>query len=268
MQISEEAAFWRLTAMLLAFGFGLLILFVAWPDLDIWAAALFHDGENFAAGQAWPARWLRAIYHLIFMTMCAAAVVGLLGALLRTQGRRTPPVLWLFAALLFLIGPGLLANTILKDNWGRARPAYIAEFGGDRTFTLPFQISDECARNCSFVSGEGSTAAAVAAVVVALFWPLLRGPFARIIALAALGLWHAGAAYIRMAPGRHFLSDTLIAFVLMGLVSLALYAVLGVGHRAHKASPAAMAHDLRVIGLDFAARLAGLARRAIWRLRR
>ena len=36
----------------------------------------------------------------------------------------------------FVIGPilgcGLLANLYFKDTWGRARPAYIVEFGGEK----------------------------------------------------------------------------------------------------------------------------------------
>ena len=48
----------------------------------------------------------------------------------------------------FIVGPvigcGLIANFYFKDNWGRARPINIQEFGGDKIYTKPFTISDQC----------------------------------------------------------------------------------------------------------------------------
>ena len=35
---------------------------------------------------------------------------------------------WLFLAVCLGVGPGLVANLLLKDQWGRARPKHIAEF--------------------------------------------------------------------------------------------------------------------------------------------
>ncbi|MFN3613360.1 MAG: phosphatase PAP2 family protein [Rubrimonas sp.] len=260
MPIRDDALFWRLAAILMGVGFLLLALFIAWPDLDLLAAAQFHDGYRFPAGEGWLARWLRKFYHLAFGAACAVVIFGLIGVLLRTPERRTPARAWVFVALLFALGPGVLVNTVLKDNWGRARPASIAEFGGDRSFTLPFQIADQCDRNCSFVSGEGSAAAAVAGAGIALFWPLLRGLAGRAVAVATLGLWFAGAAYIRMAPGRHFLSDTLFAFVLVALVALALYAAMDLGRVRREVTPAGMARDLKLVALDAARRMSALIR--------
>ena len=52
----------------------------------------------------------------------------------------------------------LLVNALLKDHWGRARPNETTLFGGDGAFSGPFVIAGQCARNCSFVSGEGAGA--------------------------------------------------------------------------------------------------------------
>ena len=45
-----------------------------------------------------------------------------------------------------------------KDTWGRARPINIQEFGGDKIYTQPFIKSDQCEKNCSWISGESSAA--------------------------------------------------------------------------------------------------------------
>ena len=60
----------------------------------------------------------------------------------------------------FIVGPvigcGLIANFYFKDNWGRARPINIQEFGGEKL--IPSYNIDQCERNCSWISGEASAA--------------------------------------------------------------------------------------------------------------
>jgi lipid A 4'-phosphatase len=50
----------------------------------------------------------------------------------------------------------LLANTLLKDHWGRARPTQIEAFGGLQRFTPAPLPAAECERNCAFVSGHAA----------------------------------------------------------------------------------------------------------------
>lgn len=103
------------------------------------------------------------------------------------------------------IGPLLITNWILKEFWGRARPFQTLDFGGAEAFSLPGTITDACARNCSFVSGESAAA----------FWMLWLVPL-----LPLAWRWKAGllllsfalfVAGLRVAFGRHFLSDVTIA---------------------------------------------------------
>ena len=66
-------------------------------------------------------------------------------------------------ALVFIVaatalGPGLIANTVLKDNWGRARPYQTDSFGGTRQFTPAPLPAAQCERNCAFVSGHAALA--------------------------------------------------------------------------------------------------------------
>ena len=37
-----------------------------------------------------------------------------------------------------IIGSGLIANWYFKDQWGRARPIQVKEFGGEKEFTRAF----------------------------------------------------------------------------------------------------------------------------------
>ncbi len=65
-------------------------------------------------------------------------------------------VVYLF--LVLIIGAGLIVNVMFKDNFGRARPRDIVEFGGSAQFTPAFVVSSACDRNCSFSSGDSAGA--------------------------------------------------------------------------------------------------------------
>ena len=125
--------------------------------------------------------------------------------------------LWRFdrKALLFVIlsvalGPGLLANTLLKDHWGRARPTQIEAFGGSSHFTPAPLPAAECPRNCSFVSGH----AALGFSLVAFAFLLPAGTARRRVIAAALGFGGL-VGLVRVAQGGHFLSDVVWAGLLV-----------------------------------------------------
>lgn len=52
----------------------------------------------------------------------------------------------------------LIVNGIFKTFWGRARPRDIDLFGGSKAFSLPLEISNQCAWDCSFMSGHTAVA--------------------------------------------------------------------------------------------------------------
>jgi lipid A 4'-phosphatase len=154
------------------------------------------------------------------------AVVGFVAA--GATGRVAlwlPQRAWGFILALYILAPGLLVNAGLKSHWGRARPAAVQEFGGTAQFTPALQPADECLRNCSFVSGEASAAAALAISVAAGLY-VLRGRMAPVTLRA--GLWAAFAvavlgSLLRLATGRHFLSDVVFAWLLTAGVALVLW---------------------------------------------
>jgi lipid A 4'-phosphatase len=183
----------------------LAAIFITHPELDLAFSSLFYQADQgFVLGnEAWVqiihngiplvARWLGGI-------LAAILVLGLLPWCRKLAGLRKPTV---FLLLSFAVGNGLLVNTVLKDHWGRARPADVQAFGGSKIFTPAFVISDQCSKNCSFVSGHAAQG----------FFFTLAGIYARrwfwFVPGLALG---SLVGLARIVQGRHFLSDIIFAF--------------------------------------------------------
>ena len=118
-----------------------------------------------------------------------------------------------FRDILFLWVVGIfnlvvIVNLFLKNIWGRARPGDILELGGKEKFTPWFQISDACASNCSFVSGD----AAVGFSLIAFYFLTKR------ILYFWLSLFFGfGIGLIRIMEGGHFVSDVVMAAMILYL---------------------------------------------------
>jgi lipid A 4'-phosphatase len=198
------------------------VLFTLAPDLDLVVARQFYvEHGGFAGVHSGPVLFLRAMFKTVFIVACTAAVAGLVVVVLRRSvSWRAQAVTWLYLVMCLGVGPGLVTNTLLKDQWGRARPAQIVEFGGSKAFTPALQPADQCARNCSFVSGEASSMFAVfyAAALIVPHWSVPAMIAGTIVGLAA-GL-------VRVAQGGHFLSDVMFAGVFMALTTAGLHRLL------------------------------------------
>jgi lipid A 4'-phosphatase len=147
-----------------------------------------------------------------------------LGALVWTFFRKTVVLFlggkeWLFLLLALLVGPGLMANVLFKDEWGRARPKTVQEFGGDKQFTRAFAFSDACKRNCSFVSGDAAFGFFLPSFAFVIPYRRSRRIFWGGMVLG--GVFSAG----RILLGAHFLSDVLSALFLVLGVSTLLHVV-------------------------------------------
>ena len=116
-----------------------------------------------------------------------------------------------------LLGPLLVVNGIMKEFSGRARPRHVVEFAGDKKFTPAFFISDQCKKNCSFVSGHSS--AGFYFVSLALLYAGKRRKIIFWSAVTAGGIIGA----VRIIQGGHFLSDVIFSFVFVYLTSLLLH---------------------------------------------
>jgi lipid A 4'-phosphatase len=212
----------KMTLGLLAASALVLLIFGFWPQIDLATSALFFDGTTFPLATD---PWNNALRSFLRVTPFLPPLFGLgvllaqrwLPELVLSLGRRE----WGAILATFLLGPGLLVNRGFKAYWGRARPHQVSEFGGDAMFTPPHVWTDQCAANCSFVSGEVS---AVAALAVALII-LLAANRARL----GKGVTQAGmviacvlpllSAFQRISAGAHFLSDSILAVLFTLLVA-------------------------------------------------
>ncbi len=197
-----------------------LALFLLLPQLDLWVSDLFYArGRGFVLA-SWPPVILvyRAVpwiaWGIVLVVAGAAIWLFLVG---RPLWRFDQKAL-LFIAFSTALGPGLLANTVLKDHWGRARPVRIEAFGGSRAFTAAPLPAAECARNCSFVSGH----AALGFSLVAFAFLLQPGPRRRRGIGAALAIGGV-VGLVRIAQGAHFLSDVVFAGLLVFGTTALLY---------------------------------------------
>lgn len=196
-------------------------VFLAFPGIDLWFSDLFHRARG--------GFWLRrndalAVFRMTNDLLMVVIVTGLIGSVVVKLARPdrpspVPPNIVVFLLSTLVLGPLLLVNVILKNTWGRPRPVQVDVFGGEAPYVEVWRITDWCAGNCSFVSGEASSA--IWLVAVALVLPKsVRGPATVAAVVYALLL-----SLNRIAFGGHFLSDVLISF---GLTLL----LIAVVHRA------------------------------------
>lgn len=206
-------------------------LFAARPGLDGAVAGWFYyttaKGGHFLAERI---GWVEVLRDTLwgatllgFLWAVAALVVGV------AQRRQTiwgyPLRLWAYLAAVYVAGPALLVNGVLKAHWGRARPYQLGDFGGEALFTPFWKITDQCQRNCSFVSGEVAGTTALAVLILVLAWqhrPALSGPKRGAMAALAAAL-PVLVALQRMAVGRHFLSDCVLALLFTAFLAAVLY---------------------------------------------
>jgi lipid A 4'-phosphatase len=191
------------------------LLLVAFPEVDLIVSALFFDNGFTLVTQSWTKLLHEAVGVSIAVSMLAVVGTYAFNRLCKQNvcgidGRK---ILYLF--LVLILGAGLLVNATLKDNFGRVRPRDVQEFGGSRHFTPAFVVTNGCVRNCSFSSGDAAGAFFFLAFTLAV-------SRRRAIAMAAVAFGVA-VSFSRIAIGAHFLSDTVVSFFIMLLVSDVLY---------------------------------------------
>ena len=197
---------------------GLLFLFV--PGLDLAATGLFYvPGEGFPLAEWPPLAALENTVPWITRLIVATAAIGAVWlALIGRPLWRLDRKALVFIVAATALGPGLIANTVLKDHWGRARPHQTDSFGGTRQFTPAPLPAAQCERNCAFVSGH--TALAFSLVGFALLLPVGRS---RRLAIAACCGFGALVGIGRIAAGAHFLSDVAYAGLIVVATSWLLH---------------------------------------------
>ena len=125
-----------------------------------------------------------------------------------------------FLLVTIIMSAGILTNLTFKTYWGRPRPVVVTQFAGDQQFVPWWDPRGDCARNCSFFSGEGATA----------FWTLapaaLAPPAWRPLAYVAATVFGVTTSGLRMAFGGHFFTDVAAAGLVSFLVIWLAYAFI------------------------------------------
>jgi lipid A 4'-phosphatase len=193
--------------------------FILFPGVDVAVSDVFYRaGDGFFLSQEPVLKTLRKSSTYVMGVILLAAVAGVAMRAFRTSDRRTVCARRCGFLLMGLaLGPGLVVNTWLKGSWGRARPIQTDLFGGDAAFTPAWRLSEGCSHNCSFVSGEASSAAWMVAALV-----LLPPGWRRWAALPVV-TYAAALSMNRLAFGGHYLSDILLSWALTGLVLAVLH---------------------------------------------
>ena len=197
-------------------------LFASLPWIDLWVSSLFWSPQSgFALGDIPALKLFREFAKDTYLAMCVLALAGLLLTLLKVKIANIPMRVWGYIFTLYALGPGLLVNAVLKQHWGRGRPADVIQFGGEKEFSPPFELVSQCVKNCSFVSGEASGAAAFAISAFLLTRYIPNKAIRQIVFGTSLGLSVAGAL-LRIAFGRHFTSDVIFGALFVSLIAIGL----------------------------------------------
>lgn len=194
------------------------LIFVFFPQIDLYIASLFYDGKGFPLNGS-PLEEL--FYYSVKPLIIGFALGSLLIFLYNFFGKKNifniNAKVILYLLLVLGLAPGLLVDTVFKENWERARPSQVTEFGGDKKFTPAFIISDQ--GGYSFISGHAAGAFSLLGFALLAkrrraFWISLALTYGVFVSIA------------RVSAGGHFLSDVVTSFFVVTLFTYIFYSWL------------------------------------------
>ncbi|MEA1920968.1 MAG: phosphatase PAP2 family protein [Campylobacterota bacterium] len=192
------------------------LIWIAFPQIDVYISGLFYvEGEGFPYSKNFIEGILyESVRYVLIVLNVSALLLWLYNRfsgknILDFNGRKL-----LFVLLVLAIGSGLIVNALLKDHWGRARPAQTIIFGGDLEFTPAFILSDQ--GGYSFSSGHGSAAFALMA------YAMLFKRRQKVWMALAVG-YGVAVSIARIVAGGHFFSDTVVSFFIILMTAKMLY---------------------------------------------
>jgi len=199
------------------------IVFAVAPGLDLAVASYFHEiGVRDSLPRLYRTIEVARSFEPAVTTLAVAPAVVVVVVKMFWPKRRTVMSgrAALFLILTLMLGPGLLVNAVLKDHWSRPRPGMVIEFGGTMPFKPWWDPRGACQANCSFVSGETSSAVwlAAPALLVPVPW--------RYAALGGVAVYACAIAFMRLLLGGHFLSDVIFAAIFTGLMIWTVHGLL------------------------------------------
>ena len=199
-------------------------------ELDMEIARQFYNEKANLWTYSGKPPWLQFYRFGAIPALVAAAVA--LSVLVLGIGRRrlaSSRKLSAFLVLALLAGPGLIANFLLKENWGRPRPNETEGLGGADTFERLLAI-DPATGGHSFVSVHASMGFYFFAAGLALF--ACRRRKTGILVIVATGIYGTSIGMACLAQGLHFASDILWSAGVVWFASAALFHLFGLHHKA------------------------------------
>ncbi|MCP4071938.1 MAG: phosphatase PAP2 family protein [Hyphomicrobiales bacterium] len=199
------------------------VVFLTNPGIDLLIQRHFYSQETGFILNFYPSvGYLRSLAIYAYALWYTTVIFGLVSSIFNVDWRVSNYFgfgmkQWLYLTTTSLIGPLLIVNIILKNNWGRARPRQLLEFGGNQEFSPPLLLSDQCQTNCSFVSGEPSS---MFMIFISLAFVLPAKRYLLIILMIVMGTL---SGIMRMGQGGHFLSDVIFAGLFMVLSAAIIY---------------------------------------------
>ncbi len=188
------------------------LFFLCFPEYDITFSNFFFSGGQFLSERFALIKDLRSFFKdsMVFFSLGAFFLLIVSYFIKKIKKKTLFNLRNRLVLLGLVIGPivgcGIIANMYFKDTWGRARPAYVNEFGGDKIYTAAFKKSDQCEKNCSWISGEASAAFSFISGTI-----LLKNPIFLVINIF-IGFI---VSFFRISMGGHFLSDNIFAMFFM-----------------------------------------------------
>jgi lipid A 4'-phosphatase len=202
-------------------GLSLLVALLptVWTQLDLQAAALFVGPQaRLQAVHWWWVEWINAWVPAAFRVCLVIALLLWFAshARARWQAWRLPLA---FVVAAGILGPGMVVNWVFKENWQRARPYQVENFGGAQKFSRAAVMTDQCNNNCSFVSGHVSCGVFLISLALVHRRRQRRWAAAGVAAGLVIG-------FARMADSAHWFSDVLWAFPITLLTSWLVWKAL------------------------------------------
>ncbi|MDF1877818.1 phosphatase PAP2 family protein [Sulfurimonas sp. SAG-AH-194-L11] len=190
------------------------LIFILFPQIDLSFSSLFYDNGFYLKGSLYEKFFYKSVPIVVATLALFSIILFFYNTLQKKNILGVDKKTIIYIILVLALAPGLIVNTTLKENWGRARPGEIVAFGGDKEFTPAFVLSNQGGN--SFSSGHGSAAFSVLGFAL-----LARSRKKLWISLALM--YGVAVSFARIIAGGHFLSDNITSFFIVYITTYALY---------------------------------------------
>lgn len=188
------------------------LFFLMFPEIDLFVSGLYFKPAVLGLPEMQSGFWLRYhaglqfSYELVDWLGRLALIFSIVIAIryfILQKSRAFYATVMLFA---LIAGPILAVNGLVKENWGRARPKVIEQFGGDKDFSSAWVMTNQCQHNCAFTSGH-----AAAGFALSLGYLVSRRKAWLFSGIALGGL----IGLTRIMNGAHFFSDVFFSYYIV-----------------------------------------------------